>query len=187
VEYVSDGILMERIRNGDEEAFRTLLERRWPSLLSFAVGMVERRAVAEDLVQETFVQVWARRAEWSSGGSARAYLYRVTRNLALNAERDRRVRSRWEAEQRATTRSPPSALGDPARDLTSSTLRAEIDAAIQALPERRREVFVLSRFHGLSHREIAEAMGIAPQTVANQMRMALEHLRDHLRHHLDQR
>jgi RNA polymerase sigma-70 factor (ECF subfamily) len=58
-----------------------------------------------------------------------------------------------------------------------------VESAITALPERRREIFVLSRYHGLSYREIAEVLEISPQTVANQLSAALATLRESLASH----
>lgn len=178
-----DEALMEKIREGRRGALGTLMERYWSPLVGYAAGIVGGRDPAKDVVQEAFIRVWQKREEWSSGGSAGAYLYRIVRNLGLNARRDRKTSSRRHDEcgKMRARHAPPRT---PAEALTAESLRAEVEAAIDALPERRREVFVLSRFHGLTHREIAEAMGISPQTVSNQMTAALSELRDALRHHL---
>jgi RNA polymerase sigma-70 factor, ECF subfamily len=186
VEEDSDESLMRRIRDGDREGYRILLCRYWVSLVSYATGIVGTQDAAEDVVQDAFIRVWIRRADWTPRGAVAAYLYRITRNLALNAFRDNAsdFRRRSLGNKQFSTSTTPN---DPEQDYSAGALRQEIEAAIAALPERRREVFMLSRFHGLSYREIGETMGIAAQTVANQMGAALAELREKLSHHLVER
>lgn len=181
-----DCALMGGVREGRTEAFRQLVERYWAQLVTYAAGIVGAREAAKDVVQDVFIRVWRHREEWSSGGSVSAYLYRITRNLSLNSRRDRQARSRRD-ERGALELSRSMSVPSPHEELEADTLRREVEAAIEALPERRREVFVLSRFHGLSHREIAETMGISPQTVSNQMSAALAALRERLGHLLEDR
>jgi RNA polymerase sigma-70 factor (ECF subfamily) len=180
-----DETLFERLRIGHREALGLLMERHWASLVGYAAGITDDRDAAQDVVQGTFVQIWARRAEWESSGSPRAYLFRITRNLALNARRDGILRHRrqkeWGSDSPFDFPSPPT----PDEETEVELLRAEIEGAIASLPERRREVFMLSRFPGLTYQEIAETMGISVQTVSNQMSAALAQLRSLLGHHLD--
>ena len=178
-----DRRLMEAVRAGSREAFGLLLDRYWSDLVRYASTMTGRADDAQDVVQECFIRVWRKRESWRASGSVAGYLYRITRNLALNAKRDLGVLRSGEAEFGARTnrRSGPE---DPHQVLVSRRLGARVREAIEALPERRREVFVLARFHGLSHREIAEIMGISAQTVANQMSSAVSDLRARLDIHL---
>lgn len=174
---------MGQIRDGNRAAFGTLLGRYWSPLVSFAEAFVDTRETAKDVVQDVFIRVWWRRDSWIANGSVRGFLYRITRNVALNARRDRAA----EHARRERAGSDQVSAGDvpgPHEMLEASLLREEVEAAIAALPERRRQVFVLARFHQLSHREIAEAMGISTQTVANQMSAAVSELRRALAHHL---
>jgi RNA polymerase sigma-70 factor (ECF subfamily) len=175
---------MERVREGDQAAYRVLLNRYWPPLVSYAAGIVGLSDTAEDVVQDTFISVWRHRASWTYSGTVSAYLYRITRNLALNSRRDdiaELARREW-AGRRLVDR-----IADgPDQDLAVRSLEDQIDSAIAALPARRREVFVLSRFHGLSYQEIGETMGIATRTVANHMVAALAELRELLSDHLTQ-
>lgn len=175
--------LMARVGDGDPSAFQALLDLYWGPLVRYARGMVGGEDSAEDVVQEVFVRVWQHRTEWSAEGSVRAYLFRITRNLSLNHVRDRDA----EVKRRETagyTLVPARWEGRPDEQLARSTLEDEVAEAVAALPPRRREAFVLSRYHGLSYREVADTMGLAEQTVANQMRRALAELRIALSHHL---
>ncbi|TVP46557.1 MAG: RNA polymerase sigma-70 factor [Gemmatimonadales bacterium] len=180
-EECSDGLLMERIREGQRPAYSLLLERYWSRLNVYAVSIIEDQDGAQDVVQDVFIQVWQKRAEWSPSGTVCAYLYRITRNLALNARRDQRLR-RERQGQRGEARVRDRAPRTPDQQMEANALRAEVDAAIARLSDRRGEVFRLSRFHGLSYKEIAEMLGSSPQTVANQMSAALAELRHALSH-----
>jgi RNA polymerase sigma-70 factor (ECF subfamily) len=168
----SEGELMTRLASGDPEALSELLNLYWRPLQEYAAGLLGSTDAAEDVAQEAFVGLWNRRTEWRPG-SVRAYLYRSTRNLALNERRRGRVRRRWLEvfPERPETGSAPLA-GAEERELQAAARRA-----VEGLPPRRREVFMLARFHGLSYRQIAEIMGISQQTVANQMSSALAELR----------
>lgn len=133
------------------------------------------------MVQEGFIRVWEKRRDWTSRGTVSAYLYRIVRNLSLNDRRDRKtamLRNQQVSEAKGRNASPRT----PADTLEAACLRAEVEAAITSLPERRREIFILSRFHGLTHRDIAAVLELSTQTVANQMSAALAELRDVLRH-----
>lgn len=179
----SDEALMMQVRDGSRGSFSLLVGKYWSPLVGYSAGIVGGPEDAEDVVQDTFIRVWQRRGEWSSTGSVSAYLYRITRNLSLNARSERNAR-RGRDEQGARHLALSSRVRNPHDELEASSLRDEIQAAIDTLPERRREVFVLSRFHGLTHPEIAEAMGISSQTVSNQMTSALAEMRKRLAHHL---
>ena len=85
---------------------------------------------------------------------------------------------------RAEHRLAEDGPAQPDELLEETLLQEEVAAAIADLPERRREVFVLARFHGLSYQEIADVLGVSQQTVANQMSSALSQLRELLSHRL---
>jgi RNA polymerase sigma-70 factor (ECF subfamily) len=176
LERAGDLRLMEEIRQGSHRAFRTLLDRYWCRLLAYATPMLGGSDQAEDVVQDAFVELWKKRSDWKASGTVSAYLYRITRNRALNVQRHRTVARTFRDGPDADEARPPTpALPDEV--LRANELRQAVERAVGALPERRREVFVLARFHRLSYAEIAETMGVSVQTVANQMSAALATLR----------
>lgn len=177
----SDRELIARLRRGDARALDLVLRRHWPPVVAYLVRLVGSRDAAEDLAQRTFCRLWERRAAWRDDGSLRGLVYRVARNLAISERR------RWDAEARSAVAAVAElrAAQTPLELLEDRQLRQALDRAVQALPGRRREVFVLRCIHGLSHKEIAAIMGTAPQTVANQLGHALATLRLTLGHLLD--
>lgn len=170
--------LIRRLAAGDAAALEGLIRQHRPAVISYAARMLEGSDLAEDIAQETFVRLWERRGSWASADSLRPLLYRIARNLALNEKRRVRVRvhSTEKASRASVCRGPT-----PMEVVEEGELRTCVEAAINGLPVRRREVFVLARFHDLTFREIAEVMGISPQTVANQMSSALRDLQTALR------
>ena len=173
-----DAALVERLRCGDERALDALLVRFWRPLVAYAERIADTRDAAEDIAQRTFCRVWERRAEWRPTGSLRGLLYRVAHNLAVSERRASQAHARAaqvHVDRAAGVRTPLDAI-------VESQLRARLEGAIQTLPARRREVFVLRCVHDLSYKEIAEVMGTSTQTVANQLSRALTTLRVALAH-----
>lgn len=169
--------LMARIHDGDRSAMDELLERFWIPLVAYAEEIVHDRDEAEDVVQDVVMRIWERRTEWTPTDRLQAFLYRITRNLALNRRRARSARSRLLERLSSTLGRAPA----PDEDFEHSSLARAVRERIDALPVRQREVFILARFHRQRYREIAEILDISPQTVANHMSAALAQLRKDLR------
>lgn len=178
-----DAALLARLRAGDAQALDTLIERYWTPLFGYAVRRTGSRDAAADIVQDVFVRLWERRASWRPDGSVRGLLFRLTRNEAVS--RFRRAQARARAIRRyALLGRQPLAQPAPA-PAEDAELRAALDDAIDALPHRRREAFLLRMIDGLGYDEIATVMNTSRQTVANQLSRALASLRERLGHLLD--
>ena len=168
--------VMERVQAGDRGAMDEVIRRFWEPLVSYASDLVDGRDAGEDVVQEVLVRIWRRREAWTPTDRLQAFLYRATRNEALNRRRGRSRALRLLDRLPVLQRHSPS----PEKVTEDRRLAQAVQVAIGRLSPRRREIFILSRFHGQTHREIAEVMGIAPQTVANQMNAAVRQLRKDL-------
>src|SRR6266704_6353231 len=90
--------LLERLRQGDEAAFDAIFRAWYPSLVRSAESVVRSRAVAEEVVQDVMLELWRRRGSLAQESSAQAYLFRSTRNRALNHVRHERVEKKSEPE-----------------------------------------------------------------------------------------
>lgn len=166
--------LMLSIKGGSSRALGQLMDLCWPELVRYAARQLRDVEIARDVVQEAFIQVWERRRAWRPRGSARAYLYRIVRNLVIDEKRRSGVRRRWLEGQKAVESPRPAT---PAEELDAKILADTFEAAVASLPERRREVFELVFQRGLTHAEAAAVMGISLPTVANQMSAALRAVR----------
>ncbi|MBI4544231.1 MAG: RNA polymerase sigma-70 factor [Gemmatimonadetes bacterium] len=169
---------IQRLRAGDAAAFEATFREHYLALVRFVRGYVGSSAVAEELVQETFLRLWAARERLDPRGSLRAYIYQAARNQALNHLRHERIERSGEA--RLEREAPAAAAADPPDRPREEELAAAVAQAVAALPERCRLVFQLSRDHGLSYAEIARALGISVKTVETQMGRALQALRHSL-------
>lgn len=170
-----DRDLIERLRAGDRGVLERLLAELWHPLCRYAEGILAGAADPEDVVQEAFIKLWGRRDRWSADGSLRALLYTVTRNAALD-ERRRMGRHEKSLDQVPRPRPQPT----PSEEAMAEDLREAAARAVSELPPKRQEVFRLAREEGLSYAEIAAVMDVSPQTVANQMSLALADLREAL-------
>jgi len=166
---------LERIRAGDERELATLLAEAWAPLVRYLHGLAGDAAVAEDAAQEAFVRLWERRERWEAG-TARGLVFRIGRNLVRDEQRRVEVRRRRATDVRVHGSRPRT----PAEELHAAETEERVRRALEALPERRREVFELVRFHGLSYGEAADALQISEQTVANQVSRALQELKRRL-------
>ena len=172
----SERKLQERIRAGDESAFDTLFRSHYAHLVRMAESVVRERALAEEVAQEVMLELWRRRETLRVEQTFHAYLLRSTRNRALNQVRHQRVVAREAAIAAIDSPSAPSVE----EEMLGTELEQAVRAAIDALPEKCREVFQLSREHGLRYAEIASTLEISVKTVEKRMGQALAELRDRL-------
>ena len=135
------------------------------------------RAVAEEIVQDVLLELWKRRENLADDSSPQAYLFQSTRNRSLNHMRHERVTKAGEPYARRPESTEPTAHSHVVEDEMHTAVRLAIDG----LPERCREIFEMSRTHGLKYAEIAVALGISIKTVEAQMGKALRILREELR------
>lgn len=168
--------LLERLRQGDESAFDTIFRAWYPSLVRSAESIVRSRAVAEEVVQDVMLELWRRRESLARDSSPQAYLFQSTRNRALNHVRHERVERRGEPE----AVEPASVAASAPAQLIEEEIEVALKSAVSELPARCREVFELSRTHGLRYSEIATVLGISVKTVEAQMGKALRILRERL-------
>ncbi len=153
-----------------EEAFRAYYAR----LCFFVRQQVGSMETAEELVQDVFLRVWQRRTRLDPEGSLRALLYRAAHNAALNHLKHRAIERRWASAVQAAPE--PLALEAEA-GVRERELSGAIKEAVAALPERCRQIFLMSRQQGLSYAEIADVLGLSVKTVETQMGRALKALR----------
>lgn len=154
------------------------MDRQWADLVRFTGWELGDADAARDVVQEAFVHLWRHRRSWVSGGSPRAYLFRIVHHQILDEHRRKRVRAAWATRQASLPSSTPP---DPGQLLDAARVQAAFEQALASLPRRRREAFGLVVLRGLTHGEAAAVMDVSEQTVANQVSAALRELRQALR------
>lgn len=173
---MDDGDLLTRIQAGDEGAYDAVFREWYPMLVRVASALLHEPDAAEEVAQEVMLELWRRRHVVNADVSLRAYLLRSVRNRSLNHLRHLRVRRETEADVEATYGAP---LGAD-QPIVAGELSEAVRVAVNDLPPRCREVFELSRVHGLKYAEIAESLGISQKTVEAQMGKALRIMRERL-------
>lgn len=172
-----DRTWVEKIREGDRKAFAALFHALYPSLCSLVNRRIGAPDVAEELVQDIFARIWEQRDQLDPEQSITRYLYRAARNQALKHLRHRNVVSRSQAFLKASLRQSQPTPEDQARYREVSDAAQD---AIEQLPDRCREIFLLSRQGEMKYSEIARTLGISVKTVETQMGRALRALRSAL-------
>lgn len=175
----SERALVQRARAGDRRAFGELVTRYMRRAYYAALGLVGSHEDALDLSQEAFARAFRARANLDPDRPFYGYLYQIVRRLCFNYLRDsrtRRVRMEEATPWLTNQAGSKAAASDPARAAERSELCALVQAAIEKLPEREREVLVLKEFEGLRYREIAELLGIPIGTVMSRLYTARRNL-----------
>ncbi|MDX1548370.1 MAG: RNA polymerase sigma-70 factor [Rhodothermales bacterium] len=169
-----------RLAGSDRQAYTDVFEATYDALYRYAWQYTHDADAAYDVLQDVFLKLWQVRARLDPARSLKALLYQMTRNTALNLLRYRR---RHAADALDDALPVPAETPDAPDALDADALERLLRGWIDELPPRRREAFVLSRYVGLSHQEIADAMDLAPKTVNNHIVLALQHLRSRLGTH----
>jgi len=170
-------VLFQRIAGSNRDALETLYRQMATGLLRYLRSVVRDTGTAEDILHDVFVHIWNNRTSLHVRNSARAFLYTMARNRALN-------RLKRDSRRSTTDFSEWYAPGFEARPNTGedvSELETHLSRWIADLPPRRAEAFMLSRYHDLSHAEIARIMNLSERTVNTHVRHALQDLRERLR------
>ncbi|MEZ0611817.1 RNA polymerase sigma-70 factor [Fibrella sp. WM1] len=151
----------------------------FPKVYAFAYRHTRDAEQAEDLAHDVFLKFWQNRASFSEVIPTDAQLLTMARQLLINRyKRDivrQRVYANWQQQTPETT-----AVDDTEHLLQTEELTSRLQAALENLPPKRREIFEKSRFEHLSYAEIAQQLGISPATVESQMVKALKTLREKL-------
>lgn len=159
------------IAAGDAEAFRTLFEMFYPKVKVFLVKLLKDDKASEDIAQDIFVKLWSMGPSLPEISSFNAYLYRMTKNAAINYLRD----------------SKPSVDisellimcdGDIEQEYYRKEKELLVRLAVEQMPSQRKRIFTMSRYQGLTNDEIAKSLGLSKHTVENHLTLALKELRE---------
>ncbi len=170
--HVNDKTLFLKIKEGDEAAFNKAFQSYYSRLCFFADNIIRDYDQSSSIVQQVFVDLWLKRAHLDVIYSLKGFLFRSVRNQALDWLRHRKVESDYLEE--LSFKQEEAVFMD---QLELAELNDKINTAIQDLPERCREIFVLCRFEGLKYAEIASQLEISVKTVETQMSIALKKIR----------
>ena len=184
-----DGELIEASRRGDREAFRVLFERYFRRVVAIATGMLRNREDSLDVAQETFIKAYQNLRSFKGDSTFYTWLYRITVNLCIDAQRREARHARASGETGAPELLLPESANesqesDPYASLKNRELGARVIAALDELTAEHRAVIVLREVEGLSYEEISNVMQCAKGTVMSRLHYARKRLQSRLRESL---
>ena len=185
----SDEMLMVRYQRGEREAFAELVRRYHGPIYNFSIRQLRQAALAEDVTQEVFLRLVQKAAEFKHEARFSTWLYTIARNLCIDQLRKLKHRRHASLEhsgddptdtnlhERLADTHPGT---DAERTAGSSEVARAITAALDALPDEQREVFLLREIAQLPFKEIARVTNTGENTVKSRMRYALDRLQQAL-------
>lgn len=173
----SDQELTVLLKQGDRFAFTEAYNRYWAEMYYHAFRLLKDEENAKDVVQDIFSNLWLKSASLNVEAKLSGHLYIAVRNKVFNLIAQKKVRNDY-------LNSVAAFFSDTVNDaslLDEKEILAIVEAEIQNLPPKMKEIFELSRKENLTHREIAEKLNISDQTVKKQVQNALKILKPKIR------
>ena len=171
----NESLLVQNLSKGNLLAFNTLYNEYSGRLYRFALGYLKSEAEAEELVHEVFTKIWEKHADLKKELSFKSFLFTIAFNL---------IRKHFRTRAYLSAYSKTGIISEldiqTSQKITYDSLYQYITELVNQLPERRKEIFIKSRFEGLSIEEIAEKLKISHKTVENQLTDALKFIRTNL-------
>lgn len=168
--------ILPEIRCGNQQAYQSLFHYYYERLYHYALTFTSDQSKAEDIVQEVFLKVWTKRESLHTNGSLKAYLYRMTYNEFINGYRKEK---RYHEELDAFKFQALTPLLEESEETWQLKLN-KLKEAVDKLPPRCREIFLLHKQEGVSQKEIAKKLDISVKTVENQVAKAVSILKNKL-------
>ncbi|HEY1009205.1 MAG: RNA polymerase sigma-70 factor [Daejeonella sp.] len=176
---MTDGNFSRKVNNVDIKAFEDVFKCHYVKLTLYANKFLNDVDIAEEIVSESLAQLWEKRESINFSSSVTAYLYTMVRHKSMNYLKHRKVENEYVnyLMRNNLINELPEHDTDP---LLEKEIACQIKLAVDSLPERCRQVFIMSRFEYLKNREIAQRLNISQNTVERQITIALDKLRKSL-------
>jgi RNA polymerase sigma-70 factor (ECF subfamily) len=169
-----DTVLVDRLRNGDNEALTELYNSYWQMLFVSSYNVLKNKELCEDIIQDIFMNIWHNREKLEIKISLKGYLYACARYQVFNQFRKNKDKIHVEFFDDIDKRFQHAT---PETEMMQKELVQQINSIIETLPEKCQMVYKLSREEHLSHKLIAEHLNISTKTVENHISKALQIIR----------
>jgi len=158
----------------NEEPLEELFNYYYPRLFNFSKSILKIEVGIDDILQEVFVKIWQNRKNITSPATFNSFIFTITKNLLLNELRRQLSSENLKNEVKKLSVSPEYSLSE---QIEYEELKTKIDQIVSELPDRQKAIFILSRNEGLSHKEIAEELGIKTKTVEYHIGLAIKEIK----------
>jgi RNA polymerase sigma-70 factor (ECF subfamily) len=182
-----DDFFLQRLKNGDELAFEKIFKANHNQIVGFCNQFISDLDKAKSLTQEVFLNLWLNREKIETLNGIRAFLYTFAKSSCLNYIRHRKIVSKYEdkhLQDREEELNREVLESFDFNSLEFSELEGLIQQTINDLPEKCRQVFIMSRFEGKMNKEISEELNISIKAVEANMTRALKTLKSRLSEYL---
>ncbi len=183
LEEKDDDFVVEKVKQGDKEAFGVLVMRYHREIFAFVRALVRNQHTAEDLVQETFLKAFAHIHTYRKG-NFRQWLYKIARNCTIDFVRSWNSKHTDSIEEHASI--PDTRTGtDPHQLLADSELVAVFEEALGTLPPALQEAFVLKHILEMNYTEMKKITGVPVALLKVRVHRSRKRLAEHLKHFLN--
>lgn len=173
--------MLKLFAEGSEYAFTQIYERYQDRVFVTAFSILKDRELANDIVQEIFLQVWNRRIAFAQVSNLEAFIYTMAKNLTLTYLRDRSTEIAASYQYSQTRNLVDNSIGN---NVMEQDYELILNQTLEQLPLQQRRVYQLSRVEGLKHEAIAMQLKISDSTVNNLLTTALKSIRRRLKPHI---
>jgi RNA polymerase sigma-70 factor (ECF subfamily) len=178
-----DRQLFARIAEGDEAAFRSIFQHYGALIHPYVLKIVKEESMAREIVQEVFLKLWVARETLTAIDKPSSWLFRVASNFSISHFRKQELDKRLLKEIGNTRVGDAAAAEQPdvVDALSAKELKALIKEAVDQLPEKRKQIYLLLREQGMSRKEVAEYLNISENTVRNQLAISMQSIQEHIK------
>lgn len=180
--FTTEKELLERMRSGDQAAFKEIFYRYKDKLLSYCFRFTKSEAIAEEIVDDVLVKIWTAREHIDPNLSFNSYLYTIARNDSLNFLKKAATNT---AIKEKLFQYVEQCHCQPEEEVIYNDIKNIAAQAIAGLPPQRQQIYQMSREQAMSYEEIADRLGISKFTVKNQLAKALKAIRNYLHTHAE--
>jgi len=178
--YEDDAQLIRRIQTGENEAFRQLYYKYVDKVYYFSLRYLRNKEDAEGLTQEIFIKLWEMRDKLKPDLSLNSYIFTIAKNTIFNKNRKKINENSYKEYLKHHM---DQVYDKTENDVILNEVRNWINKAVDELPPQRKHIFQLSRFEGLSYKEISTRLNLSERTVESHIRLALRAIRSTLGNH----
>ena len=182
---INETELVERLKQGDEIAFKTIVEQWQDMVFNTILGVVQNETEAEDLAQDVFIKVFEKIGTFKGDSKFSTWLYRIATTTALDHLRSKKRKKRFGFLQSLTgsggdEKEQVPDFHHPGISLDNKERAAVLFKAIDSLPENQKSAYTLHKLEGLSYRDVSEVLNTTVSAVESLMSRANQNLRKHL-------